>query len=46
MADCATLEVAKAAYAAGADLVGSTMNGYTPQTADCTASTASRKDSA
>ena len=35
MADCATLEEAKAAYAAGADLVGSTMNGYTPQTADC-----------
>lgn len=35
MADCATLEEAKAAYEAGADLVGSTMNGYTPQTRDC-----------
>lgn len=34
MADCATLAEAQAAYAAGADLVGSTMNGYTPQTAD------------
>ncbi len=33
MADCATLEEAVAAYEAGADLVGSTMNGYTPQTA-------------
>ncbi|MBQ4074442.1 MAG: N-acetylmannosamine-6-phosphate 2-epimerase [Clostridia bacterium] len=35
MADCATLEEAIAAYEAGADLVGSTMNGYTPQTKDC-----------
>ena len=35
MADCATLEEAEAAYAAGADLVGSTMNGYTEATADC-----------
>ena len=35
MADCATLEEAVAAYEAGADLVGSTMNGYTPQTAHC-----------
>ena len=35
MADCATLEEAVAAYEAGADLVGSTMNGYTPQTRDC-----------
>ena len=35
MADCATLEEAEAAYAAGADLVGSTMNGYTPATAHC-----------
>ena len=35
MADCATLEEAQAAYEAGADLVGSTMNGYTPQTAHC-----------
>lgn len=34
MADCATLEEAVAAHAAGADLVGTTMNGYTPQTAD------------
>lgn len=33
MADCATLDEAKKAYEAGADLVGSTMNGYTPQTA-------------
>ena len=33
MADCATLSEAQAAYAAGADLVGTTMNGYTPQTA-------------
>ena len=35
MADCATLEEAVAAYEAGAELVGSTMNGYTPQTAHC-----------
>jgi len=35
MADCATLEEGIAAHAAGADLVGSTMNGYTPQTMDC-----------
>lgn len=35
MADCATLAEAKAARAAGADLVGSTMNGYTAATADC-----------
>ncbi len=35
MADCATLEEAKEAYAAGADLVGSTMNGYTAATKDC-----------
>lgn len=34
MADCATVVEAEAAYAAGADLVASTMNGYTPQTAD------------
>lgn len=33
MADCATLPEALAAYEAGADLVGSTMNGYTPATA-------------
>ena len=32
MADCATLPEAQAAFAAGADLVGSTMNGYTPDT--------------
>ena len=36
MADCATLEEAVAAYEAGADLVGTTMNGYTPHTADQT----------
>ena len=36
MADCATLEEAVRAYEAGADLVGSTMNGYTPATAHCT----------
>ena len=35
MADCATLEEAVAAYEAGADLVGSTMNGYTAATKDC-----------
>ena len=35
MADCATLEEAKAAYEAGADLAGSTMNGYTAATAHC-----------
>lgn len=35
MADCATLEEAVAAYEAGADLVGSTMNGYTASTAHC-----------
>ncbi len=34
MADCATFDEAIAAYQAGADLVGTTMNGYTPQTAD------------
>ena len=36
MADCATLEEAVAAWEAGADLVGSTMNGYTEKTRDCT----------
>ena len=36
MADCATFDEAVAAYHAGADLVGTTMNGYTPQTADQT----------
>jgi N-acylglucosamine-6-phosphate 2-epimerase len=35
MADCATLEEAVSAFRAGADLVGSTMNGYTAATADC-----------
>jgi len=35
MADCATLEEAEAAFRGGADLVGSTMNGYTAATADC-----------
>lgn len=35
MADCATLEEAVAAYEAGADLVASTMNGYTAATAHC-----------
>lgn len=33
LADCATLAEAKAAYDAGADLVSSTMNGYTAATA-------------
>lgn len=33
MADCATFEEGVAAHASGADLVGTTMNGYTPQTA-------------
>ena len=32
MADCATYEEALSAHAAGADLVGTTMNGYTPAT--------------
>jgi N-acylglucosamine-6-phosphate 2-epimerase len=36
MADCATLEEAKAAVQVGADLAGSTMNGYTAATAHCT----------
>ena len=35
MADCATLREAEDAWEAGADLVGSTMNGYTEETADC-----------
>ena len=35
MADCATLPEAAAAYGAGADLVGSTLNGYTAETAAC-----------
>ncbi len=35
MADCATLGEAEAAWHAGADLVGSTMNGYTAATAHC-----------
>lgn len=35
MADCATLMEAQAAFAAGADLVGTTMNGYTVETAHC-----------
>lgn len=35
MADCATLADAVAAWHAGADLVGSTMNGYTAATAHC-----------
>lgn len=35
MADCATLEEAISAHKAGADLVGSTMNGYTAATAHC-----------
>ena len=36
MADCATYDEAIAACNAGADLVGTTMNGYTPQTKDQT----------
>ena len=36
MADCAAYEEAVAAYNAGADLVGTTMSGYTPATADRT----------
>lgn len=36
MADCATFEEAVAAYRMGADLVGTTMNGYTAQTRDQT----------
>ncbi len=36
MADCATLEEAKAAAAAGAEIVASTMRGYTDATADVT----------
>lgn len=34
MADCATYDEAVAAYQTGADLVGTTMNGYTPETAN------------
>lgn len=36
MADCAAYEEAFSALQAGADLVGTTMSGYTPQTADKT----------